>query len=60
MIFIHFKSVTLLGNPKMPLFLVEERYIDTNSIQIVVEMLDRPLLKTLYACKISFINHYKH
>lgn len=60
MIFIHFKSVTLLGNPKMPLFLVEERYIDTNSIQIVVEMLDRPLLKTLYACKISFFNHYKH
>lgn len=60
MIFIHFKTVTLLGNPKKPLYLVEERYIDKNSIQVVVEMLDCLLLKILYACKVSFFNHCKH
>lgn len=52
---IHFKSVNLLGNPKMPLFLVEERYIDLNNI--VMEMLHLLLLKILDAFKISLLNH---
>lgn len=44
--------MNLLGNPKMPLFLVEERSIDINSI--VMEMLYLLLLKILYAGKIFF------
>lgn len=56
-IFIYFKSVNLLGKPKLPLFLVEERYINSILMEIVYykEILDLLILKMLYTCKISFL-----
>lgn len=51
---IHFRSVNLLGYQEMPLFLVEERHIDINSIVMEMYFL---LLKILYACKISLLSH---
>lgn len=35
-IFIYLKNINLLGNPKLPLFLLEEEYININSILIEI------------------------